>query len=942
MKKIITSLFIMFSCMQIIQAQTGSIYGKITDYYTGDVLPGASIRLKGTTQGSVTGIDGRYNIRNVDTGTIILEIFYLGYESVEKEVEVVANETMVMDVALMPEISTLGEVVVTGNLEGQEKALNQQRTADNIKNIVSLDQMSRFPDLNVAEALQRVPGINITRDRGEGSTISIRGTPAHFTSININGEQLPSTQDNGSRNESLDLIPADQLASMEIVKAITPDMDGDAIGGSVNLRTPTARGMQWKLRAETGAGYNSLSRGYNGIGRFKADRRFFENPSTGRGRLGVLAGFSYFETDNEEDQLEAVWSSFGDTPVLSLNSDTVVIENHEITDLSNQRQRIGATLTLDYQFNPNSEVIFNFMYSRRGDADQRNRLSVFMNESAAVEWTSLDTIKRAELRRDISIRDYFSDNFSYNLEGKHALGSTLFTWGAYYADSRRLEEASGGRFERGEQSRIDLVAANPGGIYSDFLNLQTINSPYHFYDPFVITDVDRYDEVDLNLHSDNLVGKMNFEIPINISDNSGIIKTGVKYRRQSNQRQRINDIYNFSDPNRVFDQREGFASIINPFEDGNFLNGNMRFGSGIDPDLFTQFIDDNDNLYVHDTIRSNRNTFNDTYDATESILAGYAMSRLQVSNFMFLAGVRYERNEVNYDAYRVNNVTGAYTPISDGTSYDFILPNVHIRYSINDLTNIRAAATWSYARANFSDIVPYLQIDEEGSNIRAGNPELKPASAANLDLMFERYLGTVGIISGGLFYKNIDDFQFTRNLRFTRPGDPYYEEFPGFQFRQEQNGENAQVYGFEFNTQSALKFLPGFLQGFSVYFNYTYTASEAFTSDRTDIQLPGQAEHTWNGSLSYNSSRFTIRTSVNYNGSFLQTVAGEARNDLIQEARTQFDINANFNITDQIRIFADFMNVTNAPAIVYQGRRERIAEYAFYGWWNRFGITYSL
>jgi TonB-dependent receptor len=315
---------------------------------------------------------------------------------------------------------------------------------------------------------------------------------------------------------------------------------------------------------------------------------------------------------------------------------------------------------------------------------------------------------------------------------------------------------------------------------------------------------------------------------------------------------------------------------------------------------------------------------------------------MQVNKFMFLAGVRYEFNEVSYDAYQVNNVTGAYTPLSDGTSYDFILPNIHIRYSINDLTNIRAAATWSYARANFSDIVPYLQIDEEGSNIRAGNPELKPASASNLDLMFERYLGTVGIISGGLFYKNIDDFQFTRNLRFTRPGDPYYEEFPGFQFRQEQNGENAQVYGFELNTQSALKFLPGFLKGFSVFFNYTYTASEAFTSDRSGIQLPGQAEHTWNGSLSYNASRFTLRASANYNGSFLRTVSGEARNDLIQEARTQIDINANFNITDQIRIFADFMNVTNAPAIVYQGQRERIAQYAFFGWWNRFGITYSL
>jgi len=943
MIKAITILILIVTFTTSAFAQTGSIFGKVTDSETGEALPGASIKLKNTTNGSATDLNGEYQIRSVPVGERTLEIYYIGYESAEKTVMVTAGETTVANILLKSQVSTLGEVVVTGNLEGQQKALNQQRSADNIKNIVSIDLMSRFPDLNVAEALQRVPGINIIRNRGEGSTVSVRGTPAHFTAININGEQIPSTQDNGARNESLDLIPADQLASMEIVKAITPDMDGDAIGGSINLRTPTARSLDWRVKLEGGGGYNSLSQSYNGIGRVKLDRRFFEDERTGKGKLGVLLGFSYFETDNEEDEIEATWSGFGDVPITGPGLDTTVIEDLEVNDLINQRTRMGATVTLDYQFNPRNDIIFNFMYSRRRDVDQRNRLRVFMQESAGIEWQTLDTIRGTEIRRDLSLRDYYSSNFSYNLEGNHQFGKIKFDWRTYYADSKREEDALGGRFERGAANRVDLVATNPGGIYSDFIQLQTINSDVDFFDPFIINEVNRYERVDLLLNSDNLVAKFNFEIPYDLNNASGVIKTGFKYRRQSNNRSRRNDLYNYSDPNQVFEERQGFASVIGDFEDENFMNGNMRFGPSIEPEKFREFIDDNERLYRFDTIRTNRNTFNDTYDASEDILAAFVMSRLQWNKLMLLAGVRFEDNSVNYNAFRVNNITGDATPISDGTNYSFLLPNFHLKYNLNRMTNLRAAVTWSYARANFNDLVPFLQIDEEGTSIRAGNPELKPGSAVNIDLMAEHYLGTVGILSGGLFYKQIDDFQFTRNIQNLSSG-PFFDEFPGFRFRQEQNGETASVYGLELNAQTSLNFLPGFLSGFGVYFNYTFTGSDATISGREDdnISLPGQAEHTWNGALSYDHKLFTLRAALNYNGTFLDEVAGRADNDIVQLERLQLDLNGSIIINSRIRLFAEFMNVTNAPTIQYQGIRERVSLYSFFGWWNRFGITYNI
>jgi len=935
-------LFFLMTCLSWhVRAQQGSsLSGKVLDAENGEPLPGAFVLIKSNKTGTATDMSGEFVLTRLPRPVDTLLVSFIGYQ--QQEVPFNLQQTDFLKIEMLPEATSLEEITIRASLEGQQKALNIQRSADNIKNVISADLISRFPDLNVAEALQRVPGVNISRSRGEGSTISLRGTPKHFTTININGEQIPSTQNDGSRNESLDLIPADQLSSMEVTKAITPDMDGDAIGGSVNLKTPVAKTTSWSVRAEAGGGYNSLSQGFNGIGRLKVDRRFFYDEKRDQGKLGVMLGLSYFGTDNEEDSYEAAWSPFGDTPVQSLNGDTVVLENYEYRDLINQRTRTGATATLDYKFSGTSEIVFNFMYSRRQDVDQRNRIRGRLNESAGVTWVSLDTIRGAELRRDIALSDYFSENLSYNLQGEHLIGSVTLDWGAYYADSRRVEDGLQGRFERGSDNRIDLVTTTPQGIYAELPEYRALNPEQNFFDPFVINEVERYDTDDILLESSNMVGKFNISIPINIPGAKAFIKTGAKYRRQSNDKARDNRVYLFSDPNQVINERAAFASVTSDFEDEDFMNGRIRFGPSIEPALFREFVDDNERLYRFDQVRTNRNTYNESYGASENIYAAYVMSKVEWSKLMLLGGLRFERNEVAYDAFEVNNISGEFSPLSDGTNYQFLLPNVHLKYSFDRSTNLRAAVTYSYARPNFSDLVPFLQIDEDGGNIRAGNPELRASKATNIDLLFERYLANVGIISGGVFYKNIDDFQFDRRLQFTRPGDPFYDAFPGYSFRQTQNGENAQVYGFELNTQVALDFLPGILGGLGTYFNYTFTESEAFTADRTGISLPGQARHTFNAALTFDYRGFTSRASLNYNGSFLDGVAGESRNDIVQLERAQLDVNASYQLNDNFRIFAEFMNVTNAPSINYQGIPERISAFAYFGWWNRFGISYNL
>jgi TonB-dependent receptor len=925
------------------QAQTGIIYGKVEEGGgSGTPLPGATVLIKGTNLGTSSDVSGIFMFQNAPVGNVVIVVSFIGYATKEVELTVGDKEMAIITISLEGDVTTLQEITVKASLEGQQKALNQQQSADNIKNIVSGDLIGRFPDLNVAEALQRVPGVNISRSRGEGSTISIRGTPAHFTTININGEQIPSTQDNGARNESLDLIAADQLSSMEITKAITPDMDGDAIGGSVNLRTPVAKGTKLSLRAEAGGGYNSLSQGFNGIGRLKADKRFLPTSKLDNGRLGVMLGLSYFGTDNEEDSYGAVWSGSGDTPIQRKGLDSVVIENYNLTDLINQRKRYGATATIDYQFSPGSSIVFNLIYSRRQDHDERNRLFGILNESAGIQWQTLDSLTGAELRRDISVKDYYSENYSYNLQGNHLFKKMNIEWALFHSPSKRFEENIGGRFVRGADSRINLRVNNEGGIYNDFPQFESTSEGLDFYDPFTINAIDRYETNTILLNASNNVAKVNLRLPYKISSAEGFMKGGFKYRQQSNERTQNSVLLNFSDPNQVLNERAAFTSVVGDFEDEDFMDGHIRFGPSIDQSKFNRFFSKNDRLFVRDNIGSSRNSLFGTYSAKETIMSGYLMTRLQWKNWMTIAGLRYEANTVDYNAFEVNNVTGVGTPMSDGTNYAFVLPNVHLRYKLTKLSNMRFAFTQSYSRANFTDVIPFMQIDEAGSNLVAGNPDLRPAFSTNVDLLYEKYLTSIGIISGGVFYKNIDDFQFNRNLPFLRPGDPFYDQFPGYSFRQEQNGENAIVYGFELNVQAPLDFLPGLLNGLGLYANYTFTESDAFTNDRTGINLPGQAKHTWNGALTFDYKKFTIKGSVNYNGTFLAGVAGESNNDIVQLARMQVDVNSSFKISDRFRVFAEFLNITNEPSIRYQGIRERVNRYNYFGWWNRFGLTFNL
>jgi len=285
----------------------GVISGRVLDN-TNLPLPGAAIVVKSLNKGVVSDVNGYYRLTVLPEGTHEIIVSYIGFKPQSKRVTVSEGKTEVVDFNLTAGID-IEEVVVNGALQGQSKALNQQKNNMNISNIISSDQVTRFPDANIGDALKRIPGINVQYDQGEARFGNIRGTSPEYNSVTINGDRIPSAEAE-SRAIQLDLIPSDMIQTVEVNKVVTPDMDADAIGGSVNLVTKNSPYKQ-RLSGTVGSGYNFLSEKMDANAALVYGDRFFNN------QLGMILSGSYQSIQLGSDNIEGEWDLDGSTPVMT-------------------------------------------------------------------------------------------------------------------------------------------------------------------------------------------------------------------------------------------------------------------------------------------------------------------------------------------------------------------------------------------------------------------------------------------------------------------------------------------------------------------------------------------------------------------------------------------------------------------------------------------------
>jgi TonB-dependent receptor len=896
----------------------GSIVGKVIDAQLNESLPGATVRILNSNIGTVTDLNGEFTLRAPE-GELTLEITYIGFKKVSQNVTVKANSVTAIEVKMTGDSQELANITITGALQGQQRALNQQKSADNIKNVVSADQIGRFPDVNVAEALQRVPAVNIERDQGEGRYVLVRGLAPQFTNISINGEQVPSPEA-GVRYVALDAVPADQLASIEVSKAITPDMDGDAIGGSVNLITRTAQSEQTTIKASALMGYNNIVGRANLQGSLEIGKRLFNN------KLGVMLNSSYYESDRGSDN----WEREGD--------------EMEIRDYELVRTRLGLSSTLDYKFNEHNELYFRTLYNRFSDREQRRRYVLVPNsdnspfESHEIERATKDRLEKQMVS-------------SFNLGGKHVLPKFTLDYELAYAEAIQdtpfdIEINAIGEFD---DLAIDFTS-NPyypsftvNGVGNKDVSNEYLNNANYEFDEFANGNTYALDI--------NKTAKINLSIPYKLASNEGMFKLGGKVRLKEKSFDIIENVYEWAGGDVTFGNETGDYTLekFDGGSSGTFLKGNYLIRPNVDVSSVINHFNNNRNGYQLNVEDKLATEAVESYVANEDVFATYAMTKIQMNNLMVLGGVRYEKTNVSYSSeevyYDFQGDLDEIVPVRGETSYGFILPQLHAKYRINDNTNLRFAATRSYSRPNFEDIVPAQEIDLNAREGNVGNPQLEPVSATNLDLLGEKYFGTVGILSGGVFFKRLNNFIFNRRFEAS--------SFNGRNFgtdillTQAQNGENANLLGFELAFQQNLVYLPGKLSGLSVYANYTFTNSAATIQSRDDlgqtetIRLPGQAKHVGNLSLGYDIGRLNVRLSSNFNGEYITELGDEASEDLYVRDRMQLDATATFTVKPKFRVFAEFLNLTNQPFEVFQGKETQFVQREFYSWWTRIGVKFD-
>lgn len=816
------------------QAPTGTIAGRVTDS-AGSPLAAAVRVIGGSRYGANAGADGGYVIANLPAGQYQLETRSLGFRTDTFAVAVSSGETIHHHVVLQPISATLKAVVVASPRLNETKAgaLEAQRTADNIISVLSGDDIRSLPNANAAEAAARMPGVTSERDEGEGKFVEIRGTPPTFQNVEIDGVHIPGTL-SGDRSVKLDDIPSDLLGAIEVSKTLTAEMDANAIGGTVNLVSKIPEGAP--------RGYIAGQYAHQGL----------ENNSQGQGsvtyggrigdgsKLGFLIGGSYDRTNRVIEDVEPFYQADFVAP----NGAVAFVPNGSAynhiypnswseREYNYYRTRYGFDGDIDYRFSPTSSVYLRGLWS--AFFDQANRWVTSVNG------TNFDVLQNgkfvdsgANVSTTVSNRGPIEHTWGLTGGGKHAFGSMQFDFQATYSGSsatthQHFDDKYAGT---GPLSDFAYTYGTSKIVPRFYPTNSAVMSAIGTASNYALSGVNVGNE---GIDGQNVGGALNALLPYSIGNLPAALKVGIKYYNE----------HKSDDPNGYSYAYAGANTLANYDGAYNVNNFYSHICAGCYPLApFGSIPKVQSSLHGNPAFQINPgalfgNLLN-TWSGTEQVSAVYGMQTVDISDLHINAGLRAEHTQIGYIAWNTDlagdTSVASLLRTRQGHSYTDLFPSVQLRYGIGDNTNVRAAFTRGIARPNYSNLIPSFSFagairQSYSAGLSAGNPSLKPEHAWNYDLLVEHYLPSVGVISGGVFYKDISNFIFNRRQAYTGQFERVAQYLPNdsgsFYIVQPQNGPHAWLYGLEADYTQHLTFLPGALRALGFDVNYTLVKSRA-------------------------------------------------------------------------------------------------------------------
>ena len=928
------------------------IKGQVLDAATGEALIGATVLIKDSTKGASTDLDGNFIIRNVEDGSYTLLIRYLGYQEQEVNITIQDGQYEALVFNLMPIALTGEDVLVYGQAIGQVKAINQQRESDAIVNIVSEEKMRELPDVNAAEAIGRLPGIALQRNNGEGQKVIIRGLDPKYTNITINGVKVPS---NSGSNKSVDLsmISTEALAGIEVYKSPTPDMDADAIGGTVNLVLREAPNVNTSKLSLEGA-YNGLK---STFGNYKASanlsRRYLDQ------KLGVILQGNVEGIERSSNDFGGGYQILEDIQPLNFN----------LSDQIEFRTRSSFNLNLDYRLKNGNLALYSYYASTGRDMESRNENYRPIEDNIVQYSMSVS-------EREISL-------LTNMVSGEHNWKGIDIDWSTSF--SRTKGESPGSYYMLFE----DIEAYSHDPILNDVPMAQWVDSAR--------TDFSRsrLRNGSFNTGSqieDNLTALINIEIPLSQGFIESSFKMGAKAQRMGREKddatlaetfyylgglemrtaidlwQETNDALSLTPDGRI--ALNNFIGS-NPYEVGTFLGGDYRMTNPLSAGLIKNWIDTQKEI-----LHIDRYGLEDNYLYDENIDAYYGMINVNVGNYVkIISGVRFEDtfNDMTAKYSRLQERYGQQGTIDDTTrtkSYKEIMPHLHVKIQPVDWFDLRLSYAQTLARPDYNMVIPKANINAERSRITAGNPELKHMTADNYDITATFFSPKLGLLSVSGFYKELKNIFFpVSGLYLASDSLAAVWGFPsraGYDLTSYDNSPEAMVRGIEVDLQTNLSALDSPLSGVVLSLNVTRQFSETtkynFTTEDSlvgfvrgrpvfekfvvkktrEIDMPGQPPLIFNLSIGYDLKGFSGRISGNYQSDYLVGAGQSEIQDTNSGEFWRWDLALKQKINDNLVAHFSISNLTGMREQTYRNYEQRYPRsISHYGAITNFGIRYT-
>jgi len=935
------------------QAGVGTITGTATDT-DHDVLPGAQVRLDPGNTSVTTNQQGEFTITNVVPGSYTVTVSYLGFRDSTSTVTVTSGQVTKVDAVLQVATQNQQVVVTSGRSYGEAEAVNETRTSDTLINILPENVISSLPNANIADAVGRLPGVTLERDEGEGKYVQIRGTEPRLSNLTIDGVIVPSPE-GLVRQVKLDTIPAGLIESVQINKTLLPNMDGDAIGGSVNLVTKTA-GERPTVSLNGAGGFTPIIDKVP-VSEFggTVGQRFGHAK-----RIGVIISGSYDYNGRGIDDFEAVQNALPGTLTPYYNSGVIRQYKYD-------RTRYGFGGSFDYKLNETSLIYVRGLYSDFQDLGHRWEYILNTNTDSDIAGgtnTNLPSITTERRTGDFQVANLL-------LGGNHVFTKYWFNWGASVGRARMLNPINNGEsitdfvpVSTFTNSNCQYDAAATKSKFEPQFNPACYNEAYNpaNFQLNVVSQSNHGMAAQLNLAAFASVAR-NYHL----GSHTSTFEFGFKIRNAH----KFDDSYT-----NDFQHNANVAgsttppvlesSLLGGFKNPNYYDGAYPFA----PNSASWELG-NAYLAAHPgdfTLTSTQGGNGGNFDLVERITAGYFMNTIDFGRFRLIGGLRIEGTDDRTISF--DNTTGTLS-FKGGGTYVSYLPSASLRFRLDNSSDLRFVYGRALNRPDPQFLTQSFTIDcgTVPCLVTQGNNTLRPEHANNYDLLYERYFTPFGLLQLGFFYKDLSDPVVVTQVAGNSTTCPAQTPtFPNCLINTPINAGTAYITGFEAAFVHQFTYLPRFMRGLGLSANYSYAASQAHNvnpGNRTDSPaLLRQAPNTWNISPTYDRGRLSMRLGLAYNqaniavynftttnscgiggpGGPTDPVAGGIKGpcgDQYFYSHFQVDLQGSFRIRQGVYFTAAALNLNNEVFGFYYGSPQFVNQREYYKPTYTFGFRWE-